>query len=90
MTSENDIPKEEATKRPRRTASSSAPSNVESKRPASDFLAVVEEMEDVEFGRPYCAGALRHANIARTDLITRSTFIEAVNGFGKVSAFNAS
>ncbi len=90
MADETDVTKEEVSKRPRRTTSSSAPSNVESKRPASDFLAVVEEMTDVEFGRPYCAGALRHADIARTDLITRSQFIDAVNGFGKVRAFNAS
>lgn len=89
MTNETDITEEEAPKRPRRTTSSSAPSNVESKRPASEFLAVVEQMSDVEFGRPYCAGALRHADIAKTDLITRSKFIEAINGFGKVRAFNA-
>lgn len=89
MTSQTDISKEETSKKSRRTTSSSAPSNVESKRPASEFLSVVEEMKDVEFGRPYCAGALRHANIARTDLITRSKFIEAVNSFGEVRAFNA-
>lgn len=64
-----------------------ATNDSEAEYTASELLRLTSEITQGEVSRPFAAGALRNANIADGDKITRRRFLAAIENFREVRAF---